>query len=166
MTYLTYPFCFVIALLIHEGFHSIAAYACRVSITEFGFGWGPKVRSLRVRNVEYTLRALPFGAYVRFDLLELQKRPLPQQVLVMMAGVIGNLLAALLPINAMFTLMNYLLAATNILPLYQQDGWKCGMLMLRGIFKRKSAGVEWVFTIAGSVLSLVVIGAAVLWRFQ
>jgi membrane-associated protease RseP (regulator of RpoE activity) len=163
---LTYALCFVLALLIHEGSHSLAAYACRVSISEFGFGWGPKIFGVRVHNVEYTFRALPFGAYVRFDLGELQKRPLPQQVLVMMAGVIGNLLAALLPISPVFTLMNYLLAATNILPLYQQDGWKCGMLMLRGIFKRKSVGVEWVFTIAGSVLSLVVIAAAVLWRFE
>jgi hypothetical protein len=117
-------------------------------------------------NVEYIFRALPFGAYVRFDLVELQQRQLRQQILVMMAGVIGNLLAALLPISPIFTLMNYLLAATNILPLYQQDGWKCGMLMLRGLFKRKSAGVEWVFTIAGSVLSLAVIAAAVLRRFK
>ena len=164
--FLPYAVCFALALLLHEGSHYLAAYACRVSISEFGFGWGPKVFSFRFRGVEYTIRALPIGGYVRFDLLELQKRPLPQQVLVMMAGVIGNLLAALLPISPIFTLMNYLLAATNILPLYQQDGWKCGMLMLRGMFKRKSAGVEWVFTIAGSVLSFVVIAAAVLRRFH
>jgi len=162
----TYVLCFVLALLIHEGAHSLAAYACRVSISEFGFGWGPKIFGVRMGNVEYIFRALPFGAYVRFDLVELQQRQLRQQILVMMAGVIGNLLAALLPISPIFTLMNYLLAATNILPLYQQDGWKCGMLMLRGLFKRKSAGVEWVFTIAGSVLSLAVIAAAVLRRFK
>jgi len=162
----TYALCFVLALLIHEGAHSLAAYACRVSISEFGFGWGPKVFGVRLRNVEYIFRALPFGAYVRFDLIELQERPLRQQVLVMMAGIIGNLLAALLPISPSFTLMNYLLAATNILPLYQQDGWKCGMLMLRGLLNRKSAGVEWVFTIAGSVLSFVVIAAEVLRRFE
>jgi hypothetical protein len=119
-----------------------------------------------LRNVEYIFRALPFGAYVRFDVTALQQRPLPQQILVMMAGIIGNLVAAVLPISPIFTLTNYLLAATNILPLYQQDGWKCGMLMLRGTFKRKSPGVEWVFTIAGSVLSFVVIAVAVLRRFQ
>ena len=163
--FLTYALSFVLALLIHEGAHSLAAYACRVSITEFGFGWGFKVFGVRRGNVEYIFRALPFGAFVRFDLIELQTRPLPQQVLVMMAGVIGNLLAGLLPISPIFTLMNYLLAATNILPLYQQDGWKCGMLMLRGLLKRKSSGVEWVFTIAGSVLSLVVIAVEVLRRF-
>ena len=164
--FLTYAICFVFALLIHEASHCLAAYACRVDISEFGLGWGPKVFGVRVRNVEYIFRALPFGAYVRFDLVGLQQRQLRQQVLVMMAGIIGNLIAAFLPISPEFSLMNYLLAATNILPLYQQDGWKCGMLMLRGIMNRKSVLVEWVFTIAGSVLSLVVIAAAVLRRFN
>jgi regulator of sigma E protease len=164
--FITYALCFVLALFIHEGAHSLAAYACRVSITEFGFGWGPKVFGVRIRNVEYIIKVLPFGAFVRFDLTELQERPLQQQILVMMAGVIGNLLAGLIPISPAFTLMNYLLAATNILPLYQQDGWKCGMLMLRGFLKRKSTGVEWVFTIAGSVLSFVVIAAEVFRRFE
>jgi Zn-dependent protease len=164
--FLTYALSFVLALLIHEGSHSLAAYACRVSISEFGFGWGPKVFGVRARNVEYIFRALPLGAYVRLDLVELQERKLRQQILVLMAGIIGNLIAASLPISGTFTLMNYLLAATNILPLYQQDGWKCGMLMLRKIMQRKSATVEWVFTIAGSALSFVVIAAEVLRRFS
>ena len=164
--FLSYIVSFVVALLIHEAAHSVAAYACRVSVSEFGFGWGPKVFSVRLRNVEYIVRAMPFGAYVRFDLKELQQRQLRQQILVMMAGIIGNLIAAILPISPTFTVMNYLLAATNILPLYQQDGWKCGMLMVRGIFQRKSAPVEWVFTVAGGALSFVVIAASVLGRFQ
>jgi membrane-associated protease RseP (regulator of RpoE activity) len=164
--FVTYVLCFVLALFIHEVAHSLAAYACRVPISEFGLGWGPRVFSVRWRNVEYIFRALPFGGFVRFDLIELQKRPLQQQILVMMAGVIGNLLAGLLPISAVFTLTNYVLAATNILPLYQQDGWKCGMLMLRGLLKRKSTAVEWVFTIAGSVLSFVVIAVEVFRRFE
>ena len=50
--------------------------------------------------------------------------------------------------------MNFLLAATNILPLYQQDGWKCGMVLLRNVLGRKSSLVEWTFTIMGSVLSI------------
>jgi Zn-dependent protease len=83
-----------------------------------------------------------------------------------MAGIIGNVVAASLPLGSAFTLMNYLLAATNILPLYQQDGWKCGMIMLRAMLGRKSAIVEWTFTIAGSVLSFAVLGAQVLRRFQ
>ena len=157
---------FVLALVIHEACHCVAAYACRISISEFGVGWGPKIFGLRVRNVEYILRVLPFGAYVRFDVAELQKRQLRQQVLVFMAGVIGNLMAASVSGATPFSLMNYLLAATNILPLYQQDGWKCGMVMLRGILRQKSPMVEWTFTIAGTTLSFAVLGAEVLRRFQ
>ena len=163
---ITYLISFVLALLIHEACHCLAAYACRVRTSEFGFGWGPKLFGRRVRNVEFIVRALPIGAYVRLDLVQLQTRPLQQQILVLMAGIIGNVIAASLPLSSGFTLMNYLLAATNILPLYQQDGWKCGMIMLRAILGRKSATVEWTFTIAGSVLSFAVIGAQVLRRFQ
>jgi Zn-dependent protease len=72
----------------------------------------------------------------------------------LLAGIIVNLLAAVLTDGTSFSLMNLLLAATNLLPLYQQDGWKCGMVLLRAIMRRKSALVEWTFTIAGSLLSL------------
>jgi len=164
--FLSYIPYFVLALLIHEGCHCVAAYACRISISEFGVGWGPKIYGFRVRNIEFILRALPFGAYVRFDVAELQKRQMKQQILVFMAGIIGNLIAASLSGGTAFSLMNYLLAATNILPLYQQDGWKCGMVMLRAMLRQKSLIVEWTFTIAGTILSLVVIGGEVLRRFQ
>jgi hypothetical protein len=53
--------------------------------------------------------------------------------------------------------VNLLLAATNLLPLYQQDGWKCGMVMIRASLRRKSSLVEWAFTIAGSLVSLALI---------
>jgi hypothetical protein len=163
LSYIPY---FVLALLIHEASHCVAAYACRISISEFGVGWGTKIYGVRVRNIEFIFRALPFGAYVRFDVAELQKRKLKLQILIFMAGIIGNLIAASLSGGTPFSLMNYLLAATNILPLYQQDGWKCGMVMLRAILHQKSPIVEWTFTIAGTILSLAVLGGEVLRRFQ
>jgi hypothetical protein len=166
MTFLRYILYFVLALLIHEVCHSVAAYACQISISEFGIGWGPKIYSRRVRNIDFIFRLLPLGAYVRFDVVELQKRKLRQQVLVLMAGIIGNLISASLSAGTPFSVINYLLAATNILPLYQQDGWKCGIVMLRGILGRKSLTVEWTFTIAGSILSFAVLATAVLRRFQ
>lgn len=166
MIFLSYIPYFILALLIHEVCHCLAAYACRISISEFGVGWGPKIYCRRLRNVDLIFRALPFGAYVRFDVAELQKRQLKQQVLVFMAGIIGNLIAATLSAGTAFSLINYLLAATNILPLYQQDGWKCGMVIIREILGRKSPMVEWTFTITGTLLSFAVLGAEVLRRFQ
>ena len=154
---ISYLLSFIIALLIHELGHLAAARLCRVPAPEFGLGWGRKLIGFRVGDIEYKLHALPIGAYVRLDIAELQQRSLSRQVLILLAGIIVNLIAAALFAGTPFGTINLLLAATNILPLYQQDGWKCGMVMLRALLRRKSAVVEWTFTIAGSSVSLALI---------
>ena len=161
---LQYITCFVFALILHEVGHCIAAYLCRVKVTEFGLGWGPEIYSFRFREVTYGIRILPIGAYVRLDLPGLLKRPLPQQVLVFLAGIAANLFAAILTEGTPFSLMNYLLAVTNILPIYQQDSWKCGIVVLRGFLQRKSPFVEWTFTIAGNFLSFILFLAFIISR--
>lgn len=153
---LTYIVCFAVAMLIHELGHLVAARACRVPATELGLGWGKRLWGFRWGEVEYKLHALPVGAYVRLDMAELQRRPLAQQVFVLLAGIFVNLTAAWATQGTKFGTMNLLLAATNLLPLYQQDGWKCGMVMLRALLRRRSSMVEWTFTIAGGGLSLAV----------
>lgn len=152
---LTYLICFAAAMLIHEVGHLVAARAYGIPASELGLGWGRKLYGLRFGGVEYKLHALPLGAYVRLDVEELQRRPLVQQVVVLLAGVIVNLFAAVTMSGTRFGTMNLLLAATNLLPLYQQDGWKCGMVMLRALMRRKSALVEWTFTVTGGSMSLV-----------
>ena len=159
-------FYFILALLLHEFAHLVAARVCGVTITEFGLGWGRKLFGFRWREIDFGVRLLPVGAYVRFDLNELQQRPLAQQVLILLAGIIANLVAAAATGGTRFSLMNFLLAATNILPLYQQDGWKCGMVMLRSVLGRKSSLVEWTFTIAGSVLSIALFAALLVRLFH
>jgi Zn-dependent protease len=111
------------------------------------------------------MHLLPIGAYVRLDMKGLQARPLVQQVFVLLAGVLVNIAAALATRGSWFSLMNYLLAATNLLPLYQQDGWKCGMVMLRALLARRSSLVEWTFTIAGAVVSLTALASLALRDF-
>jgi membrane-associated protease RseP (regulator of RpoE activity) len=157
---------FILALLLHEFAHLIAARLCRVTITELGLGWGRPLFGFRWRQIDFGVRLLPVGAYVRFDLKELEQRPLTQQVLILLAGIIANLVAAVAAGGTRFSLMNFLLAATNILPLYQQDGWKCGMVMLRSVLGRKSSLVEWTFTIAGSVLSIALFSALLFHIFR
>jgi membrane-associated protease RseP (regulator of RpoE activity) len=154
---LSYVLSFLVALLIHELGHLTAARVCRVPATEFGLGWGRKLFASNFGGVEYKLHALPVGAYVRLDMTELQRRSLSRQVLILLAGIIVNLIVAALTLGTPFGTVNLLLAATNLLPLYQQDGWKCGMVMLRALLRRKSAFVEWTFTVAGSSLSLALI---------
>jgi membrane-associated protease RseP (regulator of RpoE activity) len=151
---LSYIACLIIALLIHELGHLLAARACSVPVTEFGLGWGRKLFGFRAGDVEYKVHALPVGAYVRLDIEELQRRPLSQQTLVLLAGVIVNLVAATMAGANRFAMMNLILAATNLLPIYQQDGWKCGIVMLRALLRRRNALVEWTFTISGAAVSL------------
>lgn len=163
---ISYLICFAMAMLIHELGHLAAARLCCVPATELGLGWGRRLCGFRLGEVEYKLHLLPIGAYVRLDMKALAQRTLSQQAFILLAGIIVNLLAAVLTSGTSFSLMNLLLAATNLLPLYQQDGWKCGMVMLRAILRRKSALVEWTFTIAGSLLSLaLLIGQALRYRF-
>lgn len=157
----TYVLYFLAAILLHELGHLAAAWACSITVREFGFGWGRKLLEFRLFSVNCVVRILPIGAYVRLDMNELRIRPLSQQVLVLLAGIITNVVVAALAGGTRFGLVNYLMAATNILPLYQQDGWKCGMVMLRGTFLRKSPLSEWTFTIAGGGLSLTLMAAAV-----
>ncbi len=157
--YLYFLFCFALAMLVHELGHLVAARLCRVPASELGLGWGRRLWSFHWRGVEYKLHLLPIGAYVRLDVKELQRRPLSQQVFVLMAGILVNLTFAMLAPNSIFGIMNLLLAVTNLLPLYQQDGWKCGMVFLRAVLNRKSALVEWTFTIAGGVISLFLFAA-------
>ena len=160
----TYVLCFAAAMLIHELGHLVAARACLVPASELGLGWGPKVYGFRAGGVEYKLCAVPAGAYVRLNMEELQRRPLVQQVVVLLAGVIVNLVAAALAEGTAFGTMNLLLAATNLLPLYQQDGWKCGMVMLRALMARRSAMVEWTFTVTGGLLSCALFAAHLVTR--
>ena len=154
---ISYLLSFFTSLLLHELGHLAAARLCNVPAPEFGLGWGRKLYGFHFGGVEYKLHALPIGAYVRLDIAELQRRSLSRQVLILLAGIIVNIVAAALTAGTPFGTMNLLLAATNILPLYQQDGWKCGMVMLRALLRRKSAIVEWTFTIAGSCVSLALI---------
>lgn len=153
---LTYVLSFALAMLIHELGHLVAARLCGVPAPELGLGWGPKLVGFRLGGVEFKLHALPVGAYVRLDVKELQRRPLTQQTFVLLAGIFVNLAAAMCTPGTWFSLMNYVLAATNLLPLYQQDGWKCGMVLLRALLARRSAVVEWTFTVAGGLLSVAV----------
>ena len=147
---------FAFALVLHEMGHFLAARACRVQVTQAGLGWGPKVFGFSVKGVEYQLRLLPLGAFIRMDMAGLQKRPLFQQLSVLLAGIAVNLILAVVAWGSFFGTLNLVLALGNLFPLYQQDGWKSGMVIFRRIFKRASPLVEWSFTLSPGIAGLVV----------
>ena len=153
---------FVTALVLHEFGHYLAARICGVPIKQAGFGWGPQLFSVRVRNVNYQLRLLPVGAYIQLDMIALQMRPLWQQLFVLGAGIGMNVMLGIVTWGSLFASLNLALAIGNLVPFYQLDGWKSGMVIWRRIFGRPSPLVEWVFTLGGGVIALAVLVRAFL----
>jgi membrane-associated protease RseP (regulator of RpoE activity) len=148
---------FVLVLVLHEIGHFLAARACQIAIKEAGLGWGPKLFSVRVRDVDYFLRLLPLGAYIRMDMAGLQRRPLRHQLFTLFAGNAVNLILGAIAWGTMFGALNLALAIGSLLPVYQHDGWKIGMVISRRAFGRPSPLVEWSFTISGVLVGLAVL---------
>ena len=153
---------FFATLVLHELGHYIAARMCAVPIKQVGFGWGPKLYSVRISEVDCQLRLLPVGAYVQMDMRALQLRPLMQQLFVLGAGIGVNLLLAGLTWGSLFGALNLALAIGNAIPFYQLDGWKSGMVICRRIFGRPNPLVEWTLTLSGGAMALAVLIQAIL----
>ena len=153
---------FLAAMVLHELGHYFAARICGVPVKQAGLGWGPKLLGVRVSEVDCQLRMLPVGAYIRMDMVTLQTRPLLQQLFVLGAGVGMNLVLAVLTWGSIFSALNLALAIGNIVPFYQLDGWKSGMVICRRMFGRPSPLVEWVLTLGGGAIVLAILIRALL----
>ena len=153
---------FFAALVLHELGHYVAARLCAVPIKQVGLGWGPKIYGVRVSSVDYQLRLLPVGAYVQMDMIALQRRPLLQQLFVLGAGIGVNLVLCGLAWGSLFGTLNLALAIGNLIPLYQLDGWKSGMVIVRRMFGRPSPVAEWSLTLGGGAIALAVLVRAFL----
>lgn len=148
---------FAAAVILHELGHLLAARACQIPVTDAGFGWGARVFGVRIKGIHYQLRALPIGGYIRMDMATLQRRPLVQQLFVLLAGVGVNFILCGIAWGTFFGTINLLLAVANLFPFYQQDGWKSGMVIWRNVFRRTSPLVEWSFTLSAGVLGFLLV---------
>jgi membrane-associated protease RseP (regulator of RpoE activity) len=145
-----------LAMIVHELGHLVAARYCRVAASELGLGMGPRLVGFRVGSIRFNVRAIPIGSFVMLDGTALKQRSVQAQLFVHLGGIIFNLVAGLLTYGTMFGWLNLLLAVGNILPLYQHDGWKCGVVIMRALMQRKSQPAERVFTFSGGFVSLVI----------
>ena len=145
-----------LAMIIHELGHLLAARSCRVSASELGLGMGPRLFGFRIGGIRFNLRAFPVASYVMLDGSALKERSVRAQLFVHLGGIIFNVIAGLMAYGTMFGWFNLLLAAGNMLPLYQHDGWKCGVVIMRALLQRKSQPAERVFTFSGGFISLVI----------
>lgn len=153
---------FFAALVLHEMGHLFAARLCAVPIKQAGLGWGPKLYNVRFSKVDCQVRMLPVGAYVQMDMVALQARPLLQQLFVLGAGIGVNVVLAVVTWGSLFGALNLALAIGNLIPLYQLDGWKSGMVIVRSMFGRRTPLVEWALTLGGGALALAVFVRALL----
>src|SRR5687767_3422060 len=97
----------LVIVLVHEMGHLLAAKWARMPASVFSIGFGPRVWSFQWGETEYRLSAIPLGGYVRIDPMEetvagphgptsrFDTYPLRHRALVVSAGVMMNLLLAL-----------------------------------------------------------------------
>lgn len=145
-----------IATLVHELGHLVAARLCHVPASELGLGMGRKLATIPLGSIKVSFGLLPTGSFVMLDGTVLKQCSISAQLFVHLGGIIFNLLAGLLTWRTTFGWLNLLLAAGNILPLYQHDGWKCGVVLLRALMKRTSQPLERAFTFSGGFVSLLI----------
>jgi membrane-associated protease RseP (regulator of RpoE activity) len=143
-------------MIIHELGHLVAARRCNVPASELGLGLGPILLGFRLINIRFSLRALPLGSFLRLDGTALKERSVREQMFVHLGGIGFNLIACLATFGTVFGWTNLLIAAGNLLPLYQHDGWKCGVVIMRALLRRNSHPAEWAFTFSGGFVSLAI----------
>ena len=145
-----------LAMLVHELGHLLAARLCKVPASELGLGMGRKLATFRIGSIKLSFGLLPTGSFVMLDGTVLKQRSVAAQLFVHLGGIILNVVAGLLTYGTTFSWVNLLLAAGNILPLYQHDGWKCGVVILRALMQRTSQPAERALTFSGGFVSLMI----------
>jgi membrane-associated protease RseP (regulator of RpoE activity) len=144
------------AMIVHELGHLLAARSCNVPASELGIGLGPRLAGFSIAGIRFNLRAIPVASFVRLDGTALKEKSMRAQLLVHLGGIIFNIVAGMLTYGTTFGWLNLLIAGGNILPLYQHDGWKCGVVIMRALLRRKSEPAERVFTFCGGFVSLLI----------
>ncbi|MGH2594965.1 MAG: site-2 protease family protein, partial [Actinomycetota bacterium] len=55
----------LLIILLHEGGHYLVARAFGFKVEEYFVGFGPKIWSFKRKGIEYGVKALPLGGYVK-----------------------------------------------------------------------------------------------------
>jgi len=93
-----------IIVLAHEAGHFFVARLLGFSIEEFSIGFGPRIAKWVHKNIEYSLRVLPLGGFVRFfgedqssdDERAFNNQAVWKRILVIASGPIMNFVLAIL----------------------------------------------------------------------
>ncbi len=114
-------------IVIHEVGHFIAARAFGIAVPKFGFGlpFGPTLFKTKIKDTEILVHALLLGGYVSFlddeehpevpcdSPLRFQNKPAYQRAIVVSAGVVANIIAAIVLVMLTATIWGALPSGEN-----------------------------------------------------
>ncbi|MCC7436598.1 site-2 protease family protein [Candidatus Nomurabacteria bacterium] len=115
MTIILFIVVLLITVLVHEWGHYIAAKKSGMLVEEFGFGIPPRIWAKKIGETLYSINALPFGGFVKIagengleDKTPVDKqfesKPWYKQSIVLVAGVVCNILLAILLFTISFSI--------------------------------------------------------------
>ena len=107
---------FTVLVAVHELGHYLAGRLSGMKVLEFAIGFGPRLLGVRRDEIEYNVRAIPFGGYVRIlgqddfaiqqegigDPRAFTSKPWWSQAIVLVAGVTMNMVLALFVLTIAF----------------------------------------------------------------
>lgn len=90
---------FSIVIMIHELGHFTVAKLSGIKVNEFSMGMGPKLFSVKRKETDYSIRALPIGGFVAMEgedeesdsIGAFTKAPVQSRIAVVIAGAVMNL---------------------------------------------------------------------------
>ncbi len=106
-----------IVIFVHEMGHLIAAKKSGVGVHEFAVGMGPRIASKKWGETTYSLRAFPFGGFVKLagldnepneeipDSLKFQNKPMLNRMITIAAGSFFNIVFGFLLFIGIFCLI-------------------------------------------------------------
>lgn len=109
---------FTVIVAVHEFGHYLTARLLGMKVLEFAFGFPPRVASVKKGGIEYSLNAIPVGGFVRIlgqddfairpqgegEPGSFTTKPWWAQAIVLVAGVVMNIVLALVVLTAAFAL--------------------------------------------------------------
>lgn len=103
MTVILFLVVLSILVLAHEAGHFFAARRMGIGVEEFGFGFPPRAFSIKRKGILYSINWIPLGGFVKLkgesgesDASDaFSKKSLPRRLLVLSAGVLMNVLLAI-----------------------------------------------------------------------
>jgi regulator of sigma E protease len=115
-TLVLFLFTFTLIVAVHEFGHYFTARLLGMRVLEFAIGFGPRLFGFARDEIEYNVRAIPFGGYVRIlgqddfaihqegigDPRAFTTKPWWMQAIVLVAGVTMNMVLALLVLTIAF----------------------------------------------------------------